>query len=554
MFFLEGLFVREVGRRSGGLRGWKLLLLPVLVAALGLSISLPGQMGDGLSAVSSTTGSDGAATPTVSGVVLNAATGLPVARALVRLNGRAMLTDHQGKFEFDQFSGGGGRVEVIKPGYYFALDPSDGSGFDVPTSQLGKPMQLRLYPEALLTGTIGAPNGDALPNVLIRAFRRSFNEDEESWIPVAQTLTNARGSFRLPVPAGDYRMETLSSVLQGTLEVISPEVVPNTSSSDTSDVIRIGSGEEQHFDVQPSVGSAHIVEVTPDTDSGSEFLRIMARAANGVSFPVRTESGRANGSYRLELPNGTYTLTASTRSRDGSEEAQTNVTVADHDVSGVVFHFAPVPLLPVEMTVGSDTTSDNAGSPPTLMRLGLRLERIQAGAVEGMSSVQLLPQHDGSFAFTAPPGRYRLEAGHAGGWYVASASYGDTDLLQQELSVGAGSGGMPILVTVSNQTGSLQGSVSLKGQPMACWIYLVDGSPSAQPVIQLRSNADGSFVMSNLAPGSYQAIAFENRNPQDFRHADALTPYTTMVQSVRINSGAKATLDLDAVPAAEIVP
>ena len=546
--------MREADRRSGSLRGLTLLLLPALVVALGLPISLAAQSEGGLGPAGSTAVSDGARTTTVSGVVLNATTGLPVARALVRFDGRAMLTDHQGRFEFDQFSGGGGRVEVIKPGYYFALDPSDGSGFDVPTSQLARPMQLRLYPEALLTGTIHAPSGDALPRIPIRAFRHSFDNNDERWIPVAQSFSNSRGSFRLPVPAGDYVLETQYSTRPEISQVILPELVPDAISSNTSDVIRIGSGEERHFDLQPSVGSVHMVEVTSDADSGGEFLRIMARAANGLSFPVQTERGEANGRYRLELPDGTYTLTASMRSRGGSEEAQAHVTVADHDVSGVVFHFAPVPLLPVEMTIDSYTTSDNAASRPTLMQLGLRLERIETGAVDGLSSVQLFPRHDGSFAFNVPPGRYRLEAGHAGGWYVASASYGDTDLLQQELSVDAGSGGMPIRVTVSDRIGSLQGTVSLNGQPAACWIYLVDGSPSAQPVIRLRSSADGSFAINDLAPGSYQVIAFENINPQDYRDADALAPYTTMVRSITIHAGDTATVDLDAVPAAEIVP
>ena len=39
---------------------------------------------------------------TVQGQVINAATGAPVPRALVRLNDRAVLTDHDGKFRFDQ--------------------------------------------------------------------------------------------------------------------------------------------------------------------------------------------------------------------------------------------------------------------------------------------------------------------------------------------------------------------------------------------------------------------------------------------------------------------
>ena len=46
---------------------------------------------------------------TVSGQVINSASGTPIPRALVRMNvapnNRAMLTDHEGKFRFEQLTG-----------------------------------------------------------------------------------------------------------------------------------------------------------------------------------------------------------------------------------------------------------------------------------------------------------------------------------------------------------------------------------------------------------------------------------------------------------------
>src|SRR6478735_9306169 len=56
---------------------------------------------------------------TVSGIVISATNGQPVSRALVRLNERAILTDHEGKFEFDQFAATNtATLQVTKPGYY----------------------------------------------------------------------------------------------------------------------------------------------------------------------------------------------------------------------------------------------------------------------------------------------------------------------------------------------------------------------------------------------------------------------------------------------------
>jgi hypothetical protein len=65
---------------------------------------------------------------------------------------------------------------------------------------------------------------------------------------------------------------------------------------------------------------------------------------------------------------------------------------------------------------------------------------------------------------------------------------------------------------------------------------------------------DGSFNFPFLPPGTYQAISFENRHSLDYRDPKALAPFSTYVRSVTITSGNKATLDLDAVPDAEMNP
>ena len=54
---------------------------------------------------------------TVLGQVINASTGAPVPRALVRLNNRAVLTDHDGNFRFDQNTESSANMLVTKPGF-----------------------------------------------------------------------------------------------------------------------------------------------------------------------------------------------------------------------------------------------------------------------------------------------------------------------------------------------------------------------------------------------------------------------------------------------------
>jgi hypothetical protein len=256
---------------------------------------------------------------------------------------------------------------------------------------------------------------------------------------------------------------------------------------------------------------------------------------------------------KLQLPQGTYTLTATRNNPEGPEQAETTVTVPDHDISGVVFQFSPIPSIPVEMIVESSSGSDT-NQPPTLQQFGLTLQNEQPDTERGDSTIRPTTRRDQSLAFTTPPGSYRLEGRNTGVWYVKSANYGDSDLLQHDLVAVPGAAGTPIRITVSDQTGSLQGTVTLNGSPAACWVYLISTGPSAQSVISVRSGSSGSYSAAHLPPGSYRAIAFEHRHSVNYKDPASLAPFGNRVQSVTVTAGDKPMLNLIAVPVAEVAP
>ena len=143
----------------------------------------------------------------IHGVVLNAGNNRPVARALVHVEGRSVLTGYDGRFEFAGLSGTTTTVRVTKPGFYEGLDPYQTASKSV---AVGTPdqVEVRLYPEALLTGTMTATNGDPLAQVQVQALRRIDDESGGRWTMAGQTSTNGDGQFRLPLPGGDYVVET----------------------------------------------------------------------------------------------------------------------------------------------------------------------------------------------------------------------------------------------------------------------------------------------------------------------------------------------------------
>jgi hypothetical protein len=539
-------------RRSG-------LRLPLLIPAVFLIVApsfLLAQMGSGTLATNSATGMPTASTvvpSTVLGQVINATTGAPVPRAMVRLNDRAVLTDHDGKFRFEQNTASSANILVTKPGFSATTEMQEGGNLYLQGAQMGVPLEFRLYPEALLTGTVIGPDGTPLPRISVTALRSFWEDTGHRWVPVGQGQTDSHGNFRLPQPAGEYRLETRYTPLEGaTSEAVLPVSVPAESSSGTSQVIRVHAGEELHFELRPAVRPIHSVTTTMEA-GGRDFMRISARSSSGSSLQVDPQRNGSGGETKIQLPQGTYTLIARRNSPENPEQAEATVTVPDHDISGVVLQFAPVPSIPVELIVDSSVTSDNNVQPPTLPQLGLVLQSDQ-DPERGDSSVRPTTRRDGSFIFTAAPGSYRLQSRNSGVWYVKSASYGDADLLQQELVVAPGAADTPIRLVVSNQTGSLQGTVNLNGSPAACWIYLISTGANAQPVLSLRSTGEGSYAAAHLPPGSYQAIAFERRHSANYHDPASLAPFGGRVRSVTVNAGDKPTLNLDAVPIAEVAP
>jgi hypothetical protein len=557
---LRATIVRKVRRlRSGLLR---LLLLSagvflILLHPLQAQVTGGGLGGGSLAAGSST--STTTAPSTVVGQVINASTGAPVPRALVRFNSRAVLTDHEGKFRFDQNTDSSGNILVTKPGFWASTDMQEPGNVFVQGAQMAAPIELRIYPEALLTGTVVAPDGTPLPHIPVSAMRSYFDDSGHKWLPIAQAVTDSHGNFRLPVQAGEFRLETrYFPVDRTTGEAVLPVTVPGGNSSGTSQVIQIHSGEEQHFELRPAVSPTHTVTLAIQSSGGRDFARITARSSNGSTLQVNPQMNGEVGGTKIQLPQGTYTLIATRNNQENPEHAETTVTVTDHDIAGVVLQFFPIPSIPIELVMDSSVTSDNNSQPPVMPQVGqfgLSLESNQPDSERGDAAIRPMTRRDQSFAFTTPPGTYRLQARNTGLWYIKSATYGDSDLLAHDLVVVPGAAGTPIRVVVSNQTGSLQGTVDLNGSPSQAWVYLIPTSPSAQPVIALRSSSStGSYTLAHVPPGSYQVLAFERRHSVNYRDPASLAPFSSHVQSVTVSAGDKPTLNLNAVPVAEVVP
>ena len=520
-----------------------------------------GQAGSGRSsqtsgsAAAANTGTDSssaAATIEVTGRVVDARNRQPIGRALVRFGARAVLTDHDGVFDFPAVSSTSGTFVVSKPGYYASPDGENGSSrtFRFPVTSA---IELPLYPEAILSGTAADPTGESIPRLSVTARRSIFDENGHRWVTSGQAQTASDGSFRVAVPPGVYSL-TVSQRGRPTAgaEIVLPVSIPAVASS-LSEAIHLGMGEEVHLDLRPESRKSYRVDLTVEPEMRG-FPTLSARTGDGASMPVSAipSRGEDRAEVRVALPSGSYTLVGSIQSPDGMAEAKTQVTVTDHDVSGIALRFSPVPSLPVVVETDSAATTDGTTKVPDAIQLGLSLQVVGGEPDASGQMYRVMTRRNGIPGFSLPDGMYRLRAQAGGQWSITSAICGGVDLLSQDLPVSSDLNGTEVRVRVSNQTANLTGTVTLNGAPAAAWVYLLSTTPSATPVLLVRSSSDGSFFRPYLAVGSYRAVALERKIGADMQAAGTLEKFLDRVQSFSVSSREQRTLNLVAVPEQEL--
>src|SRR6202050_5221871 len=118
----------------------------------------------------------GSTSQTVSGQVVNSVTGEPIARARVQVGTQqAALTDHDGRFEFDNVSEDSAYAFASKPGYFAG---------DQGVLAQGQSITLQLIPEAILFGTITDQNGQPIQDLRVQLSMLQVHNGVRRWRPM----------------------------------------------------------------------------------------------------------------------------------------------------------------------------------------------------------------------------------------------------------------------------------------------------------------------------------------------------------------------------------
>ena len=164
---------------------------------------------------------------TVHGVVKNAATGEPLARALVRIEGDAVtgaLTDGEGRFEIAGVPLGPQAFQVMKPGFIDEIAAGAGgpptvvngasnSEHNVYVAADMPELAFRLAPTNAIRGQVELSTGDPAQGIVVMLLRRAVQDGRAIWQPITNVRTNSEGAYRFAgLTDGTYAVFTESSM------------------------------------------------------------------------------------------------------------------------------------------------------------------------------------------------------------------------------------------------------------------------------------------------------------------------------------------------------
>jgi len=494
----------------------------------------------------------------IAGRVLDSITSAPIRKAAVTLNapGAQLWTesDAEGRFEFT----------TLPPGTY-TLSASHAGYFDHPkhvavgTSEK-LAMDVRLSPQAVITGHILDEDGDPIAGAPVRLFKATFRAGRIQWSNSSGAQSNETGEYRIPnLPPGRYlvraanpRLATSNSsyrdrdLADRPILTYYPTYYPNSTSQQDASPIELGigtalSGVDIRFSRVPVAAAFHVkgkvVGVTPGSQNGV-----------GVSFD-QTDTGISSSGAYAKPPNWEFEV----RLRPGQYRAIANVTggpvayataslTVTSDVDGLVLTMSPPPVLTGQVVTAE---RDSQVSFEGLRLLVTHLDNHTGGQVQ--------PGATGKFVFTADyfrPGRMALRInGIPNDCFLQSVRLGGREVDPDEFEVLTSTTLDVILSnTAAMITGRITGEDGKNLPDSVVTLFSADGkSPPAR-----QSTDDGSFKLPSLRPGKYKLFAWEEVDINRWQDPAFLKKYEGYATEITVGPKETKSVELRAIPASEI--
>jgi hypothetical protein len=474
-----------------------------------------------------------------SGAVKNAVTGLPVAKATVRLSpvsgrvGYVRTSGPAGEFSFEGISPGDYRLGVERRGFSAAVHSASqgipgGSVIHLTAGQNLSGLDLLATPLPTVTGTVieGPGDGEPVARAIIHILAPRWSIAGRWYEEVDDAAADDQGEFRVPeLEPGRYYFYArrpdegpLTEVVKdpsGKGEMCLAGVYyPNARSMDGASPVEVRAGREVTgialrlawspcFHVRghagPDVEEVQVMRTHKDVTLSWE-----TQAADREKDGTFDVAGVAAGDYVVRVIGG--------RGPNGAAQAVTAITVESRDLDGLVVSGETVPF-------HARVRVEGEGAPP-VASVFLRLQ--PADANWNAHSITVPVQPDGSARLEAvTPRRYTLTAvSSQGGVYVKTLKAGPEELQSPVLDFRRASPA-ELEILVATGTGQVHGRVqwpdpSQGGTPVAAGDAILavlvprEARPETRGAWFAELDQSSGFAFSEIPPGKYFAFVAAN--------------------------------------------
>jgi hypothetical protein len=500
----------------------------------------------------------------LTGTVVSSATGAGIPYALVQADQSARLADQNGNFRFENLASSNVNLQAHKPGFFqeSEINGTPGGANVVTLSSPSSNVVVRLVPEAVISGHVESPEGEALDGLPVRLRFGQVVNGRRMWQQQGTRPTDEDGNFRVAnLKPGTYFVEIgpnsrgRRSGQRNKSEVIPALYYPGVRELSAATPVRLLPGQHANLEFAPRSVPAYRVSGAIAGLSGSNGgLTVLDQDGESADVPARLDA-KTGRFEAFPIPVGSYRLRFSGRDAEGTELYADVPINVNGDLPELRIPVARTMTIPVEFQTefsksdsppaagiggGEGTFSRSRRTRPAQLRLVSRKPPYQQFWPSAQSA-------GGAEAFrNLEAGTYDVEVESIGMGYVSSVTWGGRDLLREPLVLAEGSDPQAIQIVARDDGASLTGSVQIGNGVQFAQVLMIDEDQSGVAPRPLYVNGSGAFQVQGLAPGRYDILAFDRLDGIEYRNREVLAEYLSHAAHVTLGADeqAKVTIDL----------
>lgn len=534
----------------------------------------------------------------------NAATGEPLPRALVRIEGDAVsgaLTDGDGRFEISGVPIGPQAFQILKPG--FVDQPGAGgarpgtpfneranSEHNVRVAVDMPDLVFTLTPTNAIRGQISLSTGDPAQGIGVMLLRRAVQDGRAVWQAATNVRTNSDGMYRFAgLEDGVYAIYTepamdndvpANLVETGNDRAITRWGYPSLFFPDASDLagagkLQVAGGQQAQANVLLTEEPFHLVRAAVFAPGGSATapelnVTVTIQDGQGHQLPYSGQYDPASRSVQAFLPDGTYSLVVTAiaghepiqfgparnprpNAPQGPLVGQLDFSVAGRAVTGLRVPLGAQRSSTVQLGLLRSGLQDAAADGFQGNPLVIMVSQTGGWITDGMVSSYAEGFSTGPIETTyMAPGTYWAHiAIPQKGLCEGSFTAGGASLAREPLVISPSGATPPLTLTLRDDCASLWLTLPATvetpeaGEEPSYTVYVVPDFDSTTDItpVTLRPSSGGMFALSGLTPGPYKVYAFPAPVELEYRNPEALAALRGQTVTLEPNGTGRVELE-----------